>query len=61
MARENGRAKKGERVRKGEKGGWEGKEGRGGEEKDSRFVPHLKLNPGCATESVLSSGVSISK
>ena len=35
-----------ERVRKGEKGGWEGRK----KAKESRVVPHPKPNPGCATE-----------
>ena len=52
MAEENGRAKGGREVtvRKGEKGGWEGREGWGGKEesKKSRVVPHPKLNRGCA-------------
>jgi len=42
--------REGERVLKGEKGGCEGREGWGREgRKQSRVVPHPKLNPGCAT------------
>ena len=41
-------------MRKGEKGGWDGREQKDGEgrkkAKESRVVPHPKLNPGCATD-----------
>ena len=44
--------REGERLRKGEKAGWEGREGWGMDgrkkAKESRVVPHPKLNPGCA-------------
>jgi len=53
MAEENGRAREGKMVRKwGEKRmGGKRRMGEGRKKaRESRVVPHPKLNPGCATE-----------